>query len=235
MIRGCDNNKAALAENPILKQQNDSLRKKNIADSAEWAEKEKGYNTALDLVNGQLELKDNQISAKDDSLNDALVRINTLINEHHAIKVSPTDTNTISVPAPYVWNCEGCYKELQAGRDLVFRYKAEKDNLEQTYRSKISLQENRINELGQQNKVLQSSLTNEFSIAKTEEEKYAPRRIVYLSLSTLTWNGVLPKAVGAGLIYQDKHKRQVEIKAYGSNIGPIYETGIAVPLSLNRR
>jgi hypothetical protein len=234
MIRGCNNNKAALAENSTLKKQNDSLHKKNIADSAEWAAKAQEYNFTIGFLDNQVKLHENVAFAYKDSLDKASKSISVLLARHTPIKPN-TDTSNTLVPNPFIDDCNECFSQLQNGRDLVIRANNQRDSLDQSYKSKINLQANRINELGQQNKALQSTLTNEFSIAKKEEEKYAPRRIVYLSLSTLTWNGVLPKAVGAGLIYQDKHKRQVEIKAYGSNIGPIYETGIAVPLSLNRR
>lgn len=234
MIRGCDNNKTAIAENPILHKQLDSVLKKKISDIIAAKKALDDYEMKDQLRDAQISIVENRNAALNDSLNKASDRIADLQRRYKPVKPS-TDTSVTVVPNEYVNNCADCFAELSNDKALVMRANAQKDSLKNQYLQKISEKDNRINELGNQNKNLQATLTDAFEIAKKEEQEFAPKRVLYFSLSTLIWNGPLPRAVGAGFIYQDKRKRQYEAKAYGSNIGMIYEGGIAVPLSLNSR
>jgi hypothetical protein len=234
IIRGCNNNKTAVAESTILKQQNDSLRKKNISDSIEWADKENDYKIASQLQDDQITIQLIVDSALRDSLDKVNHNIASLIARYKPIKPNK-DTSATMVPNEYIADCSECFGQLSNGRELVKRAYNQRDSLDQSYKSKINLQAKRINELGQQNKNLQATLTDAFEIAKKEEQKFAPRRILYFSPSILIWDGPLPRAIGAGFLYQDKQKRIVGAHVYGSEIGTLYEANVALPLSFKRR
>jgi hypothetical protein len=233
-IKGCYNNRAAIASYKKNQHELDSLTDDYLKTAQWWNEQKNRYTTALQLANGQIEIYQNREQSYRDSLDKASNQISILLAKHTPIKPN-TDTSITVVPSEYVSDCEICFTQLQNGRDLVIRANNQRDSLDQSYKSKINIQANRINELGQQNKNLQATLTDAFSIAKKEEQKFAPRRILYFSPSILIWNGPLPRGIGVGFLYQDKQKRIVGAHVYGSEIGALYEANVALPLSFKRR
>lgn len=232
-IRGCNNSTQALADNKILTHNLDSSIKKNKADSLKWKEKEFNYQVGLQVLDGQIKLTQTIDSVYKDSLSTAYARINILTNKHVPI-VPNTDTSITTVPNAYIVDCESCFTELTNGKELVKRANAERDNLQQALQSKINLQDNRINDLTTQNKALQSTLTDAFSIAKKQEKELAPRRKLLFGLNAISISNKIA-GMGGGFFYQNKLNMLWGIQLYGSNYGAIYTASYLLPLSLKRK
>lgn len=234
LINGCHNSRTAIANYKKTKHELDSLTDDYLKTTQWWNEQKNRYTTALQLANGQIEIYQNREQSYRDSLDKASNRISLLLAKHTPIKPN-TDTSITVVPSEYVADCENCFTQLQNGRDLVIRANNQRDSLDQAYKSKISLQDNRISELGQQNKNLQATLTDAFEIAKKDQEKNKQTRKLYLTGGTMAIGQYVINSIGGGLGYQDLRWRLYSISAYGSKYGAIYMAQIYFPLSLKRR
>lgn len=238
LIRGCHNSNQAIADNKALSNSLDSVTTKTLRDSIDNVEKEKELHTALDVVNGQLEISENRNSAYRDSLDGASKRIDALNarwNKYAPLIRRNSDSSTSVVPNEFVDNCHDCFLEINKDKELVRRANSAKDSTQSSLQSKINLLVKRGSELSQQNTYLQGTLIDALAIAKKQEEKYAPRGRLYLSLSMAAKNYYYIMGAGGGLLYIDKKQRGYGGNVYGTSIGPMVIASYYLPLSLKRR
>jgi hypothetical protein len=231
LIKGCSNNRQAVSENKELKAKNKLLQAKIINDSTQFSEAEKGYSAKLEVANGQVEIKDNQLARTGIELDAANKRINALLSKYSPITPN-TDTSHTLVPNEYINECAGCYEELQNGQQLVKKYRVDIDQLKLSYLNKGKLQENRINQLGVEKDTLFQRLTESKKINQEYENKFEPKGQLFFSWGIL-W-APFPKMAGVGLLYQTKRKVQYGAKGYWGVYGTMVETQMNMPLSLKR-
>lgn len=231
-IRGCNQGQQAVAESIQWKQENTKL----VHDTARLAKERDSlkriYEDSLEFVNGQWLLAKNQTIATRYQLDSADKRITSLINKYTPIQPNQ-DTSVTLVPNPYIEECSQCFAELSNGQEKVKTYMAQIDNLNQSYQSKINLQQNRINQLDKQNTQLSGALRDCIEVSKTAENKLAPRGQLFFSWSVL-WMP-LPTMAGIGLMYQNKHRLQIGIRGMFGQYGNGVETEVNMPLSLKRK
>lgn len=232
-IRGCNQGQQAVAESIQWKQSNiklvqDTTRLANERDSTK-----KIYQDSLDFVNGQLSLRENQLTARVLQLDSADKRITDLRARYQAV-IPNKDTSITTVSNEYIANCADCFAELSNGQEKVKTYMAQIDNLNQSYQSKINLQQNRINQLDKQNTQLAGTLHDCIDASQRAEKKLAPHGQFYFSWSVL-WVPLLPKMAGIGLMYQNKYRLQIGVRGMFGQYGNGFETEVNMPLSLKRK
>jgi len=232
LIRGCNNSRQALALNKELQIKNDSLAAQVIIKKTENLKNKKEYDIQLEVVNGQVEIKDNQLARTETELDAANKRINVLLANHRDIKPS-ADTSITVVPNAYIEECSGCFNELQNGQQLVKKYRSDMDQLKLSYLNKDKLQTNRINQQEQEKSRLSKTLQDCIEISKKAQSALAPKGQLYFSWGVL-W-APLPKMAGIGLMYQSKRKLQYGAKGYWGVYGTMIETQMNLPLSLRGR
>lgn len=232
-IRGCNQGQQAIAEGIQWKQEN----KKLVQDTARLAQErdstKKEYQDSLDFVNGQLSLRENQLTARVLQLDSADKRITDLRARYQAV-IPNKDTSITTVSNEYIANCADCFAELSNGQEKVKTYMAQIDNLNQSYQSKINLQQNRINQLDKQNTQLAGTLHDCIDASQRAEKKLSPHGQLFFSWSVL-WVPLLPKMAGIGLMYQNKYRLQVGVRGMFGQYGNGFETEVNMPLSLKRK
>lgn len=228
-IRGCNQGQQAVAEASQLKQSNIKLVQDTTRLAKERDSTKKAYQDSLDFINGQLALRENQLTARIMQLDSADKRITELRARYQPV-IPNKDTSITTVSNDYIANCADCFAELSNGQEKVKQYMAQIDNLNQSYQSKINLQQNRINQLDKQNTQLSGALRDCIEVSKTAENKLAPRGQLFFSWSVL-WMP-LPTMAGIGLMYQNKHRLQIGIRGMFGQYGNGVETEVNMPLSL---
>lgn len=233
MRGGCGQGKLTIAEavqfkNDIKRLVQDSARLAKERDSTK-----KAYQDSLDFANGQLALRENQLTARIMQLDSADKRITALRAKYQPVQPSK-DTSITTVQNSYIENCADCFAELSNGQEKVKQYMAQIDNLNKAYQSKINLQQNRINQLDKQNTQLAGTLQDCIEISKAAEKKLSPHGQLFFSWSVL-WVPLLPKMAGVGLMYQNKYRLQVGIRGMFGQYGNGFETEVNMPLSFKRR
>lgn len=195
-------------------------------DSAETASLLKANSDSLEFINGQLGVHENREAAFNDSFRVLNNRITALRKVHKPISPS-VDTNVTTVPNEYINECEGCYDALASAQDKGLKYKAELDNKDQVYLSKLNTLNRRIKILETQN----SKLSKDYRGA-LDSMPSGLKRTLFFTVSAMSVSSVLPNAIGAGFMYEDKRRRIYGAKYYVSNVGPIYSAELSFPLSL---
>lgn len=229
-VRSCKNTDNALQENQELK----NINLKLYADSIEAYHREEDYKAASELQDGQITLKENQLQAKDDSLETANIRITKLLNRH--IPITPNaDTNITTVPNEYITDCEGCFTELYRGREMVISYKDSVGSLRKEYKEKIKTDSSHIADLNEQNFNLIGTIKDALKVARKAKEDAKPHWKILFSMSTMAINANVPNAAGIGFGYQDKYNRIVAAKYFTSEYGSIKQIDLFVPLSFKRK
>lgn len=233
MRNGCGQGKLTVAEAIQLKKDNKRLVQDSTRLAKERDSLKRIYEDSLDFVNGQWLLAKNQTVATRYQLDSADKRITDLRAKYQAIQPS-TDTSVTMVPNEYLSNCADCFAELSNGQEKVKTYMAQIDNLNQSYQSKINLQQNRINQLDKQNTQLAGTLHDCIDASQRAEKKLAPHGQFYFSWSVL-WVPLLPKMAGIGLMYQNKYRLQIGVRGMFGQYGNGFETEVNMPLSLKRK
>lgn len=232
LIKGCSNSRQAIAQNKELKIANDSLAAEVIRGKVEILKNKQDYDTQLQVANGQVELKDNQLAKTGYELDAANKRINILVAKHRDISPN-TDTSITVVPNAYIEECSGCFNELQNGQQLVKKYRSDMDQLKSSYLNKDKLQTNRINQQEQEKRKLAKSLQDCMDINKAAQKLGAPRGQLYFSWGVQF--GWLPQMAGIGLMYQNKHKLMYGAKSWFGKYGTMVEANMNMPLSFKKR
>lgn len=231
LIRGCQYAKNKAAENVALHEALDSLVIQQEGERAVSQENRKNYDASLEYANGIIELRNNQVATRESELHAANDRITALLNRH--IQLSPsTDTSVTVAPNEYIQDCESCFQELATKQQLIKLYVEENKELDSAHLSKETIQDARISQISDENKRLSATLNDCLSLAKSQLKTLQPRRKVLFSMASI-WTPI-PKAVGAGFLYQDKRGRQFGLKGYVSEWGTLGETEINLPLSFKR-
>lgn len=232
LIRGCNQGKAkdeayakSLAKNTELEE------KLKAADSASLANKN-NYNASLEFANGVIALKDNQVQSTRAELEAANIRIEALLKRHKSVQPDTNSTVTL-VPNEYIEECAECFAELEYHKGKSARFIKETDSLHAAHLAKESLQQKRITQLQQENSHVSKTLTDCLTAGKAQAGKLETRRKVYLTMGAI-W-APLPKAIGVGLLYQDKRGRMYGGKAYTSAWGTLVESELILPLSFRRK
>lgn len=232
LMKGCSNSRQAIAENNKLKIANDSLAAEIIQTKVELLKNKKDYDSQLEVVNGQLELKDNQLVKTGDELDEANKRINILLAKHKDITPS-TDTSVTVVPNDFVIDCNGCFTELQNGQKLVQKYKSDVDQLQWAYAKKDIIQSQRISQQEQEKAKLTKTLQDCMEISKAAQRLGEPHGQLYFSWGVQF--APLPKMAGVGLLYQNKHKLIYGAKGWFGAYGTMVEANMNMPLSFKRK
>lgn len=230
--KGCSISRQAILLSKELQTKNDSLTAKITIDSTTAIENKKEYETALDLANGQVEIKGNQIAKTETELDAANKRINTLIANHKDI-LPDSDTSSTYVPNEFITDCNGCFTELSNGQKLVQQYKSDNEQLKLSLHLKEKFQTDRIVQQDQEKIKLAKSLQDCMDISKAAQKALSPHGQLYFS-----WNVIwtpFPIAAGIGGIYQNKRKMQYGVKWLYGRYGQMIETEINLPLSLKRK
>lgn len=225
LVRGCQNGKKAASAVVDYMGRINKLEQ----DSIDLANHLSASGDTIKFLNGQLYLTDTKLLSLNENLDKANDRISILLRKHVPIKPNP-DTSVTLVPNIYIEECADCFFELVSGRDSVKKYRAEKDNQEQIYKSKLSVKDNDIKYLEKANKEVTSSYMSLIELTKSTERK----RVMYFSYGVL-WSAYVPESVGAGLMYQDKRLRQYGVKGYFGDHKPRIETQMNLPLSFKRK
>lgn len=230
VIRSRKNTDNALAENKHLTE----LNTKRVVDSAQLADQILEYKDRVELQDGQLALRDNQLNAKGDSLDAANERIKSLLLKHRPIEPS-ADTNITVVPNEYIQDCEGCYTELAKGRDMVMNYKGAADDIRREYAVRKKGDSIQIAKLTLRAMNLTGTLRDAISAAAIERENGRPTRKILVSIGTLFIDANFPNAIGGGGGYQDRYNRIFAAKYYVSKYGGIKQFDVFIPLSFKRK
>jgi hypothetical protein len=231
-IRGCNNSRQAIALNKELIIKNDSLAAQVIREKIINLENKKEYEIKLEVANGQVEIKENQVARTEADLNAANKRINILLAKHHDI--SPSDDTSITVvPNEFINDCNGCFTELENGQKLVQQYKIDNDQLKLSLRVKDKLQTDRIGQQEQEKAKLVKSLNDCMTLSKSAQKAAEPHGQLYFSWNVI-WSP-LPIGASIGLAYQNKHKLQYGLRGGYGTFGKYVETEMNLPLSLRRK
>lgn len=232
-IRGCNQGQQAVAESIQWKQENTKLVHDTTRLAQERDSTKKAYQDSLDFVNGQLALRENQLTARIIQLDSADKRITNLRARYQAV-IPNKDTSITTVSNEYIENCADCFAELSNGQEKVKTYMAQIDNLNQSYQAKINLQQNRINQLDKQNTQLAGTLHDCIETSQKAEKKLAIHGQLYFSWSVL-WVPFTPTMAGIGLMYQNKYRVQFGLRGMFGRYGNGFETEVNMPLSLKRK
>jgi hypothetical protein len=236
--KGCQNaNKANAAKDARI----DSLTSRLKYNDSIGKENKKQYDGVLEYANGIIELRNNQLAASNDSVDELNGRIAAFLkkgrssfNITDAMKKAFDSTSTY-VPNDYLEDCELCRDLLEKSKDLTVRLRADQDNLTTALKSQISIHENRVKQLGLEVKGLNSVVANCIETAQKIKDENKPRRRMFLSLGLIGNNDVILNGVGAGLIYMDKRSRLYGGTYFGTNLGPMFTAQMSFPLSLKRK
>ncbi len=231
--KGCNKADTRLKEVELLEKKNDTLKKILAAVQVASSASQKEFEDSLAIANGWLAIKDNQIQATESKLEVANGRIQKLLAGY--TPVTPSDTNTTLVPNKFINDCADCFTELEGQNNLVNQYKneiEEKDLLTDQIILKHAKREDQL-ELERQQAYEIAALSQKN--AEEALKKFKPRRTVYLTLSAMGQKKDILSGFGAGLLYQDKHRRMFGGKAYATSNGGLYTADIAFPLSFKRK
>lgn len=230
-IRGCNNSKAALAENNQLKKANKTLEDRIIKDSIDRKDSADSYQQAAIAQEIFNLAQQNKLSFAWDSLDKANVRISKLLAKYKPISPS-IDTNITTVPNEYIEECSQCFTELEAQQQREKKVKAQADIVQQSLNSTINSQQLRIAQLGREQVQANKNLNDCRSINEAYQKKLGLRGRLFLSMGIMAiktpW---LPNAAGIGLSYQDKRFRMISARFYTSEYGSVKALDIHMPLS----
>jgi len=232
-INGCHNSNKRLEYVQVLARQSDSLRQALIGLNQESLSNKKEFENALSVTSGQLALKDNQVQATSLKLDSANKRIQFLLKNRTI--VTPSDSSTTTVPNDFITECSTCFSELETQNKLVNTYKKQIDERDEVAATMTINYTNRISKLEAEKK---QAFDIAAEMGRTSDEaikKLQPRRMMYLTLGAMGKKEDVLMGVGAGLMYQDKHKRMFGAVAFGTNQGVIYTGQLTFPLAFRRK
>lgn len=233
LIRGCSSTNTTQQENAKLQSDLSTLKTVSDKEAAEHESDNKLFQDSLNVANAQLTLKSNQLVSTSYDLADANKKVTDLLSKYKAIHPN-NDTSITTVPNEYISDCADCFGQLAAGQQLVSRYKAENDNISSAFKNKISILENKVVQLNAINDNLKGTVNDAMEIAKAQQNKAEIRRTLYFTLGAIAVNKAYPTGVGGGLMYSDKRKRLFGVNYFVTNIGPVYQAQLSMPLSFKR-
>lgn len=231
LIRGCYNSKSQVLKASVLKLALDSLVQKNKSDSIAFKENKDRYDNSLAYANGVIDLRNNQLQFAETNLLSVTYALTDLRKKHENVKPR-SDTSVTLVPNEFINDCHGCFESLEFQKKLVSLYVQEVKGVDSAHLAKEKLQESRIGELTLERNAYRQNSNDAIAIAGRAQDALKPRSKVLFSIGVL-W-APLPRAVGAGIVYQDKRGRQFGAKAYASRWGALGETEVSLPLSFKR-
>lgn len=183
-----------------------------------------------DVIDGQLDISNNQRIAYIDSFRLLNDHINALRKRYKAIEPPAEDTSLTLVPGAYIADCSDCFTSIEKAQELGIKLKAQLDNADYLNKSKMNVLNNTISLLEMKNTQLRKDYKS--LIDSTSNKKSELRRTLFLSLGAMAINQTFPNAIGAGFLYEDKKRRVYGAKYYISSHGPIYQADFSLPLSL---
>lgn len=229
LYKGCKNVKSNKVTPIAIKERIKKLEE----DSAKSAKEINELKSAIQVQEGQLELSDNKLLSLTENLGAANERITALLRKHIPIQPS-LDTNVTTVPNQFINECAECFTELENGQKEVIKYKAEKDNQEQIFRSQLATKDKLIKAIEKSNVVLAESYKELLDSTELMQNRLEQRRILYFKMGALAINQPMPNGIGAGFMYQDKRKRIFSIGYYITEYKTVYQAEVAFPLSLRK-
>lgn len=231
LIRGCQHSRNQQQQ---LAHQDAALAQLQ-ADTARLADvsrvNKENYDNSMEYANGIIALRENQRDATEMKLLATTFDYAALKRKYEQVKADP-DTSATFVPNDFIKDCHECFNELEHKQHLIKLYVSHVDSLDAEIARKDRLNINRLRELTQERDAYRQKSEAAIEIAGKTQALAQPRRKVLLSIGAL-WQP-MPKAVGAGLIYQDKRGRQFGARAYVSSWGTLYESEANFPFSFKR-
>lgn len=203
---------------------------KLMKDSAETHKELADLKIQVSVIDGQLDISNNQTSVYIDSFRILNAHINDLRKRYKAIVPPPDDTSLTLVPGAFIVDCGDCFTSIEKAQQLGVKLKAELDNVDYLNKLKVNALNNAISLLEMKNTQLRKDYKS--LIDSTSNRKSELRRTLFLSLGAMAINQTFPNAVGAGFLYEDKKRRVYGVKYYISEYGPIYQADVSLPLSL---
>lgn len=226
LFRGCENSKA-LAKN------NNDLSKSHISDSIKMRQDSIDYNQSRDLLNGQIELKENKLAFTEFQLDSASKVIDKLLKRH--TPVIQSDTTITTVPNEYISECEDCFTNLGLQQSLVNKYKDQIGVLKNDYVKKDKLNYDRIDQLTQSLNKINNDYNRQKEINEAQKKGFIPHWKFLFSMGVMSINSVMPNAAGIGGAYQDKRNRIFAFRYYASEYGSIKALDVYMPLSFKTK
>lgn len=227
--KGCINNKPS-SDQLII----DSLRNQvKHLDSIGEVNKVDYFNS-VEIANGLVEIANNRAATaelKNDSLNKRIV---ALLNRYKTVAVS-VDTNVTTVENSFINDCTECFELLDNSKQLTLKLRGEHDNIMKALKSKISIQDNRINQLDVENNNLRSTLSSSINTARSLQDRNKPRGRLFFTVALIGQKETLLIGGGGGLVYMDKRSRLYGGNYYGTNLGPMWTAQVSFPLSLRKK
>lgn len=227
--KGCVNNKPSVDQLII-----DSLSNRvKYLDSIGEVNKIDHFNS-VEIANGLVEIANNRVAAtelKNDSLNKRIV---ALLNRYKTVAVS-VDTNVTTVENSFINDCTECFELLDNSKQLTLKLRGEHDNIMKALKSKISIQDNRINQLDVENNNLRSTLSSSINTARSLQDKNKPRGRLFFTVALIGQKETLLIGGGGGLVYMDKRSRLYGGNYYGTNLGPMWTATLSFPLSFKNK
>lgn len=231
LIKGCANNRQAIAQSKELKIKNDSLEAKIFRDSIEAIENKKDHEIALELMNGQYDLVQNQKSAIENELAIAKDTIKRLVKKFKNWQYK--DTPSILVPTDFVVDCKDCFNRIESEVERADKYQILVARSDSICDIKSNQFKKRITQQEQEKIKLSKSLQDCMDISKAAQKAGTPKGQLYFSWNVI-WSP-FPNAAAVGLLYQNKHKLQYGLRWGYGTFGQFVETEMNLPLSFKKR
>jgi len=226
LFRGCENSKA-------LYTANDVLSNKHIEDSINILNDSLQYRDAINLLTGEIDLKENKLSTTELQLDSANKKISQLLKKH--IPVIPSDTTITTVPNDYINECEDCFVNLKTQQTTVEKYRKQISALKEDFGERDKLKDTRIKDLTLSLGKVNNDYNNQKSINEEQAKTFIPHWKLLFSMGVMSINSVMPNAAGIGGAYQDKRNRIVAFRYYTSEYGSVKALDIYMPLSLRKK
>lgn len=231
LIKGCANNRQAIAQSKELKIKNDSLEAKIFRDSIEAIENKKDHEIALELMNGQYDLVQNQKSAIENELAIAKDTIKRLVKKFKNWQYK--DTPSILVPTDFVVDCKDCFNRIESEVERADKYQILVARSDSICDVKSNQFKKRITQQEQEKIKLSKSLQDCMEISKAAQKAGTPKGQLYFSWGVQF--APLPKMAAVGLLYQNKHKLIYGAKGWFGAYGTMVEANMNMPLSFKRK
>lgn len=200
------------------------------------------YADSLNFVRGLLELRENQIEARDLIIDSLENKIDLLINKHEVTKkkIKPldfynSDTGFVLAPNEYVTECEDCFNVLGEYKKQNVQLRFERDGYDSLMRQQSSLQESQILTLQSQRNGLTSKLIKSEARRINDSINALPSRKLKLSAMGMANDLFIPNGGGPGLIYEDKKSNEFGGHVIFTTRGKIYLFHIAKKISFKRK
>lgn len=188
------------------------------------------YADTIEFLNGQIELKNNQLAATKIEIDSFNLTVKLLKKKYKPVTPA-IDTNVTIVPNEYISNCADCFAKLDAYDNRISASIADYNELNELYIQQAATYENQLIETQLQ----RDSCYKQFNKISQTAGKYEPAMKIKLGIGAMSINSILPNAIGPGLMYEDKKGNDYIGRVYLSEYGKIYSIDIFKTISFRKR